>query len=223
MSDLELTRPVNGELQKQIEADVKTIRMAIAGNMRAKNLFFAYAAIAGARANHLMEIAPHGEGEKILREEFPQSENTIKNWRNFAKKLEPALADKRPTVGLLNAPGFSKKSIPAKAAAAIQEAVMEVMDGSGMMEFMRASKALREPSPVGGANGNHHSGPRTPNAEEQRENAKLFTLQWARDISELARDQVNFNLATIPDLETLADACLTLRKRIDQIKDSRKK
>ena len=48
---LELLAPLSAETEKKIAGHVKVIRAAVKGNERARNLFFAYAAIAGAHAN----------------------------------------------------------------------------------------------------------------------------------------------------------------------------
>jgi hypothetical protein len=219
---LELTAPSSASVEKQIAADVKMIRYAIDGNRRARNLFFAYAAIAGARANHIMEIAEHGEGEKILAREFPEAhERTILRWRQFAKDLQPALV-KSDTVSLLTGPYQGKKSIPSKAAAAIQEAVMETMDGQGMNEFMRSCKALREEKETGGNMGNHHTGPRTPDAETRHKNAKIYLATWVTRILEWARERDNMILAGKLARAEVAEAALELRQAIEKIEAERK-
>lgn len=145
-SVLELVTQGDAVKEGQIAAHVKVIHAAIKGNKRARNLFFAYAAIAGAHANALMELAPHGQGEKLLEQHFGDAaRSTLYNWRQFATNIAERLA-KSPTVGLLTAPSLSKKAIPAKAAESIQEAVVEAMDEQGMVEFMRSCKALKDAS-----------------------------------------------------------------------------
>lgn len=146
----ELVPTAEAVTEKKIGEHLKIIRLSINGNRRARNLFFAYAAIAGAHANALMELAPHGSGEKLLAQEFDDTpESTLKDWRAFARDLAPELA-KRPTVGLLTAPVFGKKTLPAKQCEAIQEAVLEILDGKTMVKFMRSCRALREAKKEGG-------------------------------------------------------------------------
>lgn len=133
---------------KEIQARVKVLGIAIKGHRRAASLMFAYAAVGGAQANRLAEIMDHGELEKLLERRFKVPQQTMLRWRQFAKDLAPALS-KRPTVGLLDGPQIGK-TIPAKQAEAIQAAVLEVMDGNGMVEFMRDCKLLREVEEPGG-------------------------------------------------------------------------
>ena len=144
----ELVKSADNETEKRIEAHAKGARLAIAGNRRARNLFFAYAALGGAHAEAIMQLCPHGHGEKRLEQIFGEDHRTIQNWRRFARNLMPQL--KGETVSLLTAPTIGKKTIPAKIAEAIQTAVLDVMDGQGMVEFMQACKALREPKQRGG-------------------------------------------------------------------------
>jgi hypothetical protein len=146
---LELVAPETAEKEQAVQANLKTIRLAIDGNWRAGQLFFAYAAIAGAAANRLADILPHGSLEKTLEETFPRDHRTLHNWRHFAAALLPAIG-KRETAALLTAPVIGKKVIPMKALEGLQEAVLKTMDGKGMMEFMRASRMLREPQKDGG-------------------------------------------------------------------------
>jgi hypothetical protein len=94
-------------------------------------------------------------------------------------------------------------------------------DGKSQRQLMW-DFGLTTPKLRGGDRGNH-SNRHVPTAEEQREGAEYVINKWATDISEIARDEFNLNLASRPTLETLAQACLTLRQKIDRIKEQRKK
>lgn len=218
---LELTPSETATVEKQIAADVKMIRFAIKGNERARNLFFAYAAIAGARANHIMEITAHGQGEKILAKEFPLAERTLRRWREFATDVEANMIAKGATVALLTAPKASQKAPTAKDAEAVQQAVLEVMDGQGMIEFMRASKALKEPEPMGGDHG-AGEGRKSPTAAEQREAADQAVNSWADNIKAWSVDTAAIPLCSRLTLQNLAEAALQLRKSIDATLEEKK-
>jgi hypothetical protein len=133
---LELTAQAEAGIERQIAAHGKLLNLAAVGFSRSVSLVRAYALIAGAHANAIMEIAPHGTGEKRIEQEIPGvSKQRLHNWRKFAEKIKPELA-KSQTVLLLSAPSLGKKSIPAKVVAALDKACKEVMGDVGIMAYL---------------------------------------------------------------------------------------
>lgn len=136
--------------QKEIDLNIKAMHLAVDGHFRAEKLLYAYAAIGGACANRIMELAAHGTGEKLLADAFPTlSKSQLHVWRNFAKDLAPHL-DQKSYVGLLQAPKLGKKEIPVKKLEGLQEAVKKVLKGKSMVDFHKVSQFAGETKPPGG-------------------------------------------------------------------------
>jgi hypothetical protein len=181
---LELLAPQSAATEKEIGQHVKCIKLAFDGNLRAGRLFFAYAAIAGASANRLADLLPHGELTQCLAAKLPGiPENTLLRWRQFARDL----VFKTPTVVVLLAPLIGKKTLPAKRISEIQEAVLEGMDSKGMVDFMRGCKMLREPAPPGGKRGS--GPPRRISDEDAAECLREEIRQHAIEATRFMEDQ----------------------------------
>jgi hypothetical protein len=146
----ELVPAQDAATEKALATHKKNIKVYADGVRRSGAQLFGYAYLAGREMNLAKELLPHGQFEKWISNTFQDlSENTTKNWRNFATAIE----DKRPTVGLLNGEKLEltgKKKFNKAQEAAICKLVLEIMDGMGMVEFMRASRFLKEPTPAGG-------------------------------------------------------------------------
>lgn len=178
---LELVTQADAKTEKAIDANVKTMRLAVNGVRRSESLLYAYAAICGAAANRLAVIMPHGGLEKVLAEKFPDvSKSQLHVWRQFADDLMPLLVKtKCPTVGLLTTPNLGKKmALPEKKLEGFQSEVKKVLRGATMRDFHAASSFCGETQAAGGKRG---SGPPHKISDE--------------DAAELQREQVRANAA----------------------------
>jgi len=146
----ELLASLAPEAEKALAGHKKNIKVYADGVRRSGAQLFGYAYLAGREMNLAKEILPRGQFEKWIEASFPNiAENTSKNWRNFANAIE----SQRPTVGLLSAEhlqGKAKKKLSKTEEKSVLEIIPQVMDGMGMVEFMRACKFLPEPTPAGG-------------------------------------------------------------------------
>lgn len=176
-TELELVSPATAHDEKQLEAHKKNIRVFADGVTRSGAQLYGYAFLAGREMNLAAQKLPHGNLLPWIQENFPDLSNgTVGRWRTFATDVEA----KFPTVGnlkpmLLLGTGKAKKTFSKKEQEEILKVVPEMMDGKGMVEFMRDAKLLREPQEDGGYRPN-------------KEALKAFLKEFHPDLADTAYD-----------------------------------
>jgi hypothetical protein len=139
--DFELLAPQDAATEKKLALCQKQIKAFHKGAQRGAAQLFGYAFLCGHAMNQAKELLPHGQFEKWVAAKFPEIPiETGRNWRKFAEAIE----SKNPTVGFLT--GGKGTKISKSGESEIVKIVPEVMDGMGMLEFIRSMGFLKEPS-----------------------------------------------------------------------------
>ncbi len=223
---LELTHSLSAEAEKKLAVHKKNIRAYANGVDRSGAQLFGYAFLAGNEMNLAADILPHGQLLAWIENSFPDLSNgTVGRWRNFADTVKA----KFPTVGNLK-PLQLKKKFSKVEQEEILKAIPQIMDGQGMVEFMRSCKLLNEPKPIGGdtrqtlPDGSHPPAPpRKPNAQEQAQAAdETVRVIYGGYLKTLIEDRENFILCKLSAINELEDLRLALGRKIEAVKKERK-
>lgn len=222
----ELAQPLPAATEKQLELHKKNIRLYTDGVRRSGAQFFGYAFLAGREINLAAELLPHGELLPWIQQNFPAvSEPATRIWRNFSKELESKFVTitNLPTAGLLKNPTKPKKSFSEKECSLITETVNKVMDGKGMMEFMRGCKLLREPK------AHTHTPPKPLSPEEitkaELEQAEAVVDALVGDINLILVEQKDvasvLTIVSPKKRKELLDAAVTLNNKLRELEKSK--
>lgn len=208
-------------IAEKLEAHAAVIHTLIAAQRRGAAEQFGYAFLAGRALLQAKAIVPNGNAKtpnagfrRWVEANFPEiSMRTAENWMTFAESVMArahANASTSPVLlGSIEMSGQSHESI--------LQLVPEVMDGKGMMHFMRECRLLRAPA----RQRNH---PRKPLAarEPAAKGSMLARSVWERIIAELAG-----GLASLSDIDSvehlkrylnaLVDVENKLRARLQQL------
>ena len=145
--------PPDEKTEKRLATCAKNLKTYIAGQRTGAAQMFGYRALAGLEMKAAKEMLPHGQFEPWLAAKFP--EITIRsgqNWMAFSGAILTKIqALKNETVSLLEHGKLLKaKKLSKSDRELFLQAVVEVMDGQGMVEFMRDGGFLKAPTPAGG-------------------------------------------------------------------------
>lgn len=148
--NLELIPAGDAKTEHRLSALKKNIAVCESGIIRSGAQMFGYAYIQGAALREAAELVPHGKLEKWVEQNFPTiSARTATRRVEFANRIDlksATVADLKEVKPLISSAKKLKKTDEAN----ILKVVTEVMDGKGMMEFMRAGKFIADAKPDGG-------------------------------------------------------------------------
>jgi hypothetical protein len=213
---LELTTQADAATEKRLEAHKKNIGNYRNGVRRYGAGLFGYSFLAGREMNLVAELLPHGKLLPWIAENFPDlAKGTVDNWRNFAKALE----SKIPTVGNLK-PLAAKKSFNKKEQLAILDAIPEILNGQGMIEFTRACGFTKPESLRGGDTS--AAGRRIPTADEEREHYNgimAYKINTLREWCIESREDLGCDAQHLAAFE---NARLDLGRHLASVKHKRK-
>lgn len=191
------------------------IRAFLAGQRVGAAQQFGYAYLAGRELLQAKDALPHGNaGDRSLglkrwvQSHFPKwSYRTATNWMEFARcindhKEAVALFKKRPLL-------LRKNKLTVKDRATILEAVPLVMDGKGMLRFMRETRLLADPQKQ-----KHH--PRKPVDPDKAAaaQAKLSERHWASLVTDLTLGQARIKDLDPATTSRAAVACLSATNQL---------
>lgn len=152
------TKPLEPELipkstTEKLDGHIRQIRTYIAGQRKGAAEQFGYAFLAGRVLLQAKNDLPHGNSEgqsssdnagfqKWVAANFPDiSYRTAANWMVFAESITAQVQIETPKSPLL----LGVKKLNVKTRNSILNLVPAVLDGKGMMTFMRSCRLLRDP------------------------------------------------------------------------------
>lgn len=143
--NLHLTVQGNAAVEKELAAKTKQFSTWYAKMRASAAQAIGYRVLCGHVLNEAKESLAHGEFEDYVEKQFGIPKSTQQCWREFSELFlaEMLKTDQKYNVVLL------KKSTP-RAVEMILELAPRIMDGKGMIEFMRDCKLLAKPKPAGG-------------------------------------------------------------------------
>lgn len=139
---------------EKLDVHIKQIRTFIAGQQKGAAECFGYAYLAGRALLQAKNDLPHGNSEngqcgshnagfkKWVEVTFPEiTHRTATNWMLFAELLVARVQVDAPKSPLL----LGVRKLNMKTRGSILNLIREVLDGKGMMDFMRSCRLLRDP------------------------------------------------------------------------------
>jgi hypothetical protein len=209
-------------LADRLEAHARTIREFIVAQRRGAAEQFGYAFLAGRALLQAKDVVPNGNhkrpnaGFKIWVEAtFPEiSLRTAENWMVFANEVMTRAQVNAPDSPLLLGPG----ELNGQTHESVLELVPEVMDGKGMMKFMRECRLLR---PV--ERPKHRPRKAVSAHQAAKEKAAQARRVWDRIVSDLETGaKVLHRIERAEDLKRYIDALLDAGNRIREVLKRRK-
>jgi hypothetical protein len=144
----ELMPAPSAAVEKRLAAHKKNLAAYVKGMQSGAAQLFGYRFLAGREMLMARELLPHGELRSWVEEQFPGiSERTSRNWMAFAEAVlakTATVADLKSVAGPLQLDS-GKVRFSAKEHSLIARLVPDIMDGAGMVEFMREARLLKEP------------------------------------------------------------------------------
>lgn|SRR6185437_1163083 len=202
---------------EKLEAHAKIIHTLIAAQRRGAAEQFGYAFLAGRALLQAKAIVPNGN-IKVANSgfkhwvvaNFPEiTMRTAENWMRFAESIiSRAQVDVATSPLLLGAMEFSGASHDS-----ILQLVPQVMDGKGMMRFMRECRLLKVPQRT-------RVGPcKTLSAAEAKKAKAAYARRvWERTIADIGRRQKVLGcLENTADLKRYLDALTELSRAISSL------
>lgn len=138
------------QTEKRLAIRKKNISVYARGVFAGAAQLYGYAFLCGREMLLAKSEIPHGnkDSEKGFTAWLEQNFDgitvrTARNWMSFATQIH----EKTETVSFFSSAGLDlkKRSITKRDRSTILEIIPELMDGKGMMQFMRDSKLLRDP------------------------------------------------------------------------------
>jgi hypothetical protein len=133
---------------EKLDGHIRQIRTYIAGQRKGAAEQFGYAFLAGRVLLQAKDDLPHGNSDpnagfqKWVAAQFPEiTYRTAANWMVFAESVMAQVQIDAPKSPLL----LGVKKLNVKTRNSILNLVPSVLDGKGMMAFMRSCRLLRDP------------------------------------------------------------------------------
>jgi len=170
---------------EKLDGHIKKIRTYIAGQRKGAAEQFGYAFLAGRVLLQAKNDIPNGNSgqpgtgfQKWVETNFPDiTHRTATRWMVFAEAITAVISVDAPKSPLLL--GVGKLNVQARNS--ILNLVPKVMDGKGMMEFMRSSRLLLDPEKP------EH----TPQKPVTKQEANKFKAERARRVSKSIRGDLD--------------------------------
>jgi hypothetical protein len=209
---------------EKLEAHAKVIHTLIAAQRRGAAEQFGYAFLAGRALVQAKAIVPNGNiktpnagFKRWVEVNFPEiTLRTAENWMAFAESIMA-----HAQLALLNSPmQLGSVDLNEQSHETILQLVPEVMDGKGMMRFMRECRLLRAPGPQ--SEPVHELDlPTVKNGEKSTPARRL----WERIMTDLEKgEKILSNIESTEDLRRYLEAVVNVSGKIrSALKQSSKK
>ncbi len=201
-------------IAEKLEAHAKVIHTLIAAQRRGAAEQFGYAFLAGRALLQAKAIVPNGNiktpnagFKRWVDVNFPEiTMRTAENWMAFAESImghaQLTVLDSPMQLGSVDLNEQSHETI--------LQLVPEVMDGKGMMRFMRECRLLRAPGPQTNPSQESDS-PRAENAEESVPARRL----WERIVTDLEKgEKILPSIESAEDLKRYLEAVVNVSGKI---------
>lgn len=202
---------------EKLDHHVKLVKTFIAGERKSEEELVGYAFLAGRALLQAKADLPHGNSDpnagfkKWVEAHFPDySYRTAANRMQFAELVTATLQVDAPKSPLL----LGIKKLNVKSRASILTAVREVMDGKGMMEFMRAGRLLADPEKQ------KHTAPK-PTTKQEKNKAKAEQAKriWKTITGDLGTGLKVINRLDADELKKALDCTIDAGNKIrEQLK-----
>ena len=215
---------ISKSIAEKLEAHAKVIHSLIAAQRRGAAEQFGYAFLAGRALLQAKAIVPNGHTrtpnagfKRWVDANFPEiTMRTAENWMAFAESIMA-----HAQLAVLNSPmQLGSVDLNEQSHETILQLVPEVMDGKGMMRFMRECRLLRAPGPQTNAS-QESASPRVQNVEESAPGRRL----WERIMTDLEKgEKILPDIESPEDLKRYLDAVVNASGKIrSALKQPRKK
>jgi len=145
----ELVSPADARTEKELDRNRKAVVATEHGIQRSGGQMFGYMYAQGLALTAIKELLPHGKFQDWIAEHSPVSDRVARYRMKFTAAINAKVAalppGKTETVSVLPTVANAKKPLSKKALSVFQAVVPQVMDGQGMVEFMRGVGYMREP------------------------------------------------------------------------------
>jgi hypothetical protein len=201
-------------IAEKLEAHAKVIHTLIAAQRRGAAEQFGYAFLAGRALLQAKAIVPNGNlktphagFKRWVDANFPEiTMRTAENWMAFAESIM-AHAHLSATNSSLQ---LGSIDLNEQSHESILQLIPEVMDGKGMMRFMRECRLLRAPAPQPASSQN----PGSPDPANQDESVPARRL-WERITADLKKGELILsNIDSAEDLKRYLEALVSAAGKI---------